>query len=357
MQEDLNAEANEGGALEKSRGIRGLVLLLVLGALYFTHDLILPFTLALLINFVLRPPVRGLKRIRIPEPVGAGMIVLILLGCVVYGIITLSGPAAEWLTKAPGSLHKIAGKVGLLNTKVSGLNRAMDELNKMISVGAEKTPEVAVKGPGITGTVLSGTRHIVVKGSITFVLLYFLLSSGDLLLSRFVELSPNLSTKKRVVDIARAIESHISRYLFTITIINFTMGTCLATGMYIIGMPDPVLWGVMAGLLIYVPYIGPVVGILVVTTVAFLSFDSLGRVLMAPAIYIGLEVMQGYIVTPMILGARFQINPLIIVVWLIFWGWMWGIIGVIVAFPMLTAFKIFCDRTPGLAYYGRLIER
>ncbi len=113
----------------------------------------------------------------------------------------------------------------------------------------------------------------------------------------------------------------------------------------------------MATLLIYVPYIGPAVGILVVAVVAFLSFNSIGRILLAPAIYLGLEILQGYLVTPMILGARFEINPLIIIVWLIFWGWMWGIIGLILAFPMLTAFKIFCDRYPGLEYYGRLIEK
>lgn len=340
----------------KSTGIRGLVLLFVLAALYFTYDLILPFTLALLLNFVLKPIVRGLNRIRIPESVGAALIVFTLLGCVVYGVITLSGPTSKWVTKAPESLHQIAGRLGFLSDKVSGLNRAIDELKRMTNIGSKKTPEVAVKGPGVTGIVLSRTRNIVAKGSIMFVLLYFLLASGDILLLRFIELSPNLSAKKRIVEIARAIESHISRYFFTITIINIAMGTCLGIGLYIIGMPDPGLWGVMAGLLIYLPYVGPIAGILVVTTVAVVSFDSLGRVLMAPAIYIVLEALQGYIVTPMVLGTRFQINPLVIVVWLIFWGWMWGIIGVVLAFPMLTAFKIFCDRIPRLDYYGRLIE-
>lgn len=350
-------EENGGGVPVKSMEIRGLVLLFVLAALYFTHDLILPFTLALLLNFILRPPVQALKIVKIPESIGAAIIVLALVGGIVYAVITLSGPTVTWVSKMPESLHKIERRVGFLNTTASGLNQAIDELEKMTTPGSEETAEVAVKGPGISKSVFSGTWNILGKGGIMFVLLYFLLASGDLLLLRFVELSPNLSSKKRIVDIARAIESHISRYFFTITIINLTEGMCLAIGLYFIGMPDPVLWGVMAALLIYVPYIGPAVGILAVTVAAFLSFGSLGKILAAPAIYIGLEILQGYIITPMILGARFEINPLIIMVWLIFWGWMWGIIGLILAFPMLTAFKIFCDRNPGLEYYGKLIEK
>ncbi len=240
---DITPEENGERVPVKSLEIRGLVLLFVLAALYFTHDLLLPFTLALLLNFILRPPVRALKRIKIPESVGAAMIVLALVGGIVYALITLSGPTVTWVSKMPESLRAIEGRVGFLNTTASGLDRAIDELKKMANPESEKTPEVAVKGPGISKSIFSGTWNILGKGGIMFVLLYFLLASGDLLLLRFVELSPNLSSKKRIVDIARAIESHISRYFFTITIINITEGLCLAIGMYIIGMPDPVLWG------------------------------------------------------------------------------------------------------------------
>ena len=165
-----------------------------------------------------------------------------------------------------------------------------------------------MKGQGITGTILTGGREVVVKGAVMFILLYFLLASGDLFLRELLKLSPGLREKKQVVEISRTIEGSISRYFFTVTLINFSEGFLLAVAMYLIGMPDPILWGVMATLLIYIPYIGPLIGIAIVAVVSFLTFSSTGHALLAPAIYAGLEIFQGYFMTPLILGVRFEIN-------------------------------------------------
>jgi predicted PurR-regulated permease PerM len=190
-----------------------------------------------------------------------------------------------------------------------------------------------------------------------FILLYFLLASGDLFLRKLIKRIPSLQKKKEIVKITREVEHHTSRYLYTVTGINILTGASIGVGMYLIGMPNPLLWGVMAGFLVYLPYIGPLIGITIVTIVAFLTFDSLGRILLAPAIYIGLETIQGQIVTPMVLGLRFTLNPVAIFVWLIFWGWMWGIVGAMLAFPMLTIFKIFCDHIQPLAPLGEFLEK
>jgi len=189
------------------------------------------------------------------------------------------------------------------------------------------------------------------------ILLYFLLASGDLFLSKTVKVFPGLDRKKEIVKITRAVEQQVSRYLFTVMVINIFMGITLGLGMYLIGMPNPVLWGVMAGLLVFLPYLGPLTGIAVVTLVALLTFDSLARALLAPAIYFALETIQGQIVTPMVLGLRLALNPVAIFVWLIFWGWMWGIAGVLLAVPMLTVFKILCDHIRPLAPVGEFLGR
>jgi predicted PurR-regulated permease PerM len=341
----------------KSIALKGLFIIALFYTVYFARALILPFILALLLNFLLRPVVRALKKINIPELAGAALVLIALLGSMGYGMIRLSRPAAEWINKAPESLHQIESKVGFLRKPLEGMNHAVEELKRITRMGAEKKPEVEIYPPGIADAVLTGTREVIVKSSIMFILLYFLLASGDLFLRKLIKLFPKLSKKKQIVKITREVEHHTSRYLYTVTIINIFMGASIGTGMYLIGMPNPVLWGVMAGFLVFLPYFGPLIGISVVTIVAFLTFDGIGRVLLAPGIYLALETIQGQIVTPLVLGLRFTLNPVVIFIWLIFWGWMWGIVGAMLAFPMLAIFKILCDHIQPLAPIGEFLGR
>ncbi len=341
----------------KSIALKGLFVIAFFYTLYFARALILPFTLALLLNFLLRPVVRVLKKIRVPELAGAALVLVALLGSAGYGVIRLSGPAAEWINKVPESLRQIESKVGFFRKPLDGVNNAVEELMRIARMGAEKKPEVEIRPPGISDIVLTGTREVLVKSSVMFILLYFLLASGDLFLRKLIKRIPTLHKKKEIVRITREVEHHTSRYLYTVTGINILTGAAIGVSMYLIGMPNPVLWGVMSGLLVFLPYIGPLMGISIVTIVAFLTFDSLGRILLAPAIYIALESIQGQLVTPLVLGLRFTLNPVAIFVWLIFWGWIWGIIGAILAFPMLMIFKIFCDHIQPLAPVGEFLEK
>jgi len=333
----------------KSIALKGLFIIACFYTLYFARALIMPFTLAFLLNFLLRPVVRALKRVKIPELIGAAMVLIALLGIVGYGAIKLSKPAAEWMEEAPERLQRIELKVDFLRKPVERVNKAAEALKKIMTMGVEHVAEVEIKHPGFADTILTGTQEVVAKSSVMFILLYFLLASGDLFVRRLIRLFPGLGKKKRVVKITRTVEHHISRYLFTVTVINLFMGIAVGIGMFLIGMPNPVLWGVMAGFLVFLPYLGPLIGITVVTVVAFLSFDSIGRILLAPAIYIALETVQGQVITPMVVGIRFSLNPVAIFIWIIFWGWLWGVIGALLAVPMLTVFKILCDQIEPLA--------
>lgn len=341
----------------KSIALKGLFIIACFYTLYFARALILPFTLAFLLNFLLRPVVRALKRVKIPEWVGAAMVLIALLGIVGYGAIKLSKPAAEWMERAPESLQKIEIKVGFLHKPVETVNKAAEVLKKIMSMGAEQVPEVEIKHPDFADTIFTGTQEVAAKSSVMFILLYFLLASGDMFIRKLIKLSPGLRKKKRVVKITRTVEHHVSRYLLTVTVINLFMGIALGIGMFLIGMPNPVLWGVMAGFLVFLPYLGPLVGIVIVTVIAFLTFDSIGRILLAPAIYIALETVQGQIITPMLVGLRFALNPVAIFIWLIFWGWLWGVIGALLAVPMLTVFKILCDHIGPLVPIGEFLGK
>ena len=341
----------------RSIALKGLFVIAFFYTLYFARALILPFTLALLLNFLLRPVVRVLKKIKVPELAGAALVIIALLGSAGYGVIKVSGPAAEWIDKVPESLRHLESKVGFFRKPLEGVNNAVEELTRIARMGAEKKPEVEIRPPGISDAVLAGTREVIVKSSVMFILLYFLLASGDLFLRKLIKRIPTLRKKKEIVRITREVEHHTSRYLYTVTGINILMGASIGLSMYFIGMPNPLLWGVMSGLLVFLPYIGAMIGISVVTIVASLTFDGLGRILLAPAIYIALETIQGQLVTPLVLGFRFTLNPVAIFVWFIFWGWMWGILGAILAFPMLMIFKIFCDHIQPLAPVGEFLEK
>ncbi len=341
----------------ESIALKWLLIIACFYTLYFARAVILPLVLAFLLTFLLRPVVRALRKIKIPEAFGAALLLIALLGIATYGVIKLSKPAADWMDKAPESLGRLELKVSFLRKPLETFNRAAEQLKKIAGMGEEKRLEVELRRPALADTVLTGTQEVLAKAAVMLILLYFLLASGDLFLRKAVKVFPDSQDKKEVMKITQALEENISRYLFTITAINLFMGISLGLGMHLIGMPNAVLWGVMAGFLVFLPYLGPLIGIFIITLVAFLTFDSINRVLLAPAIYIALETLQGQIITPMILGLRLALNPVVIFVWVIFWGWLWGIGGALLAVPMLTVFKILCDHIEPLAPIGEFLGR
>jgi predicted PurR-regulated permease PerM len=160
---------------------------------------------------------------------------------------------------------------------------------------------------------------------------------------------PTLHDKRVAVEISRQIEHDVSAYLVAITMLNVVLGAAVAVGMYFFGLPNPILWGVLAGFLHFVPYLGAIVGITVVTTVALVTLDNMTTVALVPVTYLGLDLLAEYLVLPMVMGRRLTLNPVVILLWVIFWGWMWGIPGALLAVPLLAIVRIICDHIEPLA--------
>ena len=203
--------------------------------------------------------------------------------------------------------------------------------------------------------VFSRATNLVTNGVVMFILLYFLLASGDLFLRKLIKVTPNLADKKRAVDIARQIETEVSTYLATITLINLILGLAVWGLMTLIGLPNPLLWGVLAAVANYIPYLGAIVMMAVLTMVGFLTFPDLGHALMPVGAFIGLNVLESYLLTPLILGRRLTLNPVVIFLGLTFWGWIWGITGALLAVPIMVVIKIFCDHSEPLAPVGEFL--
>ncbi len=338
-----------------------LLLLAILTVLYLARDLILPVVAALILSLVFLPLVRGMKKIFIPVPLGAGLVVLGLMAGFAGAGYNLSEPASEWLEKAPQSLKKIDKKLlkiaGSMQEVASATEKVQDITEKLASGDSnkEKPREVVMQEPTLTGTVLYSARDFVVAALSTMVLLYFLLASGDMFLRKTIAVTPRFSDKKRAVDIAHQVEMAVSRYLFTVAVINVGLGTAVALAMYLMGVPNPVLWGVMVATLNFIPYIGDIVSFSVLTVVGLLTFDPLWQSLMVPGVFYLLTALEGYLITPLIVSRRLSLNPVVIILSVLFWGWMWGVPGALLAVPILVALKTVCDRVESLQVFGEYL--
>jgi predicted PurR-regulated permease PerM len=203
-------------------------------------------------------------------------------------------------------------------------------------------------------SVWNQTKGILILVVEVFVLLYFFLAAGDILTLKLVQVLPRLQDKKKAVEILRETEHGISQYLVSITLVNLFEGTAIGLGLFLLGMPNPLLWGVLAFFANYIPYVGALIAGTVVTIVALVSFDSASRALMAPAIYFGVNFADNFI-APYVMGRRLVLNPLIVFLAVMFWGWIWGIVGVILAVPITMVLKIIGDHNSLLAPYTQLL--
>jgi len=326
----------------RSLALTGLFILAVFYTIYYLRSVLLPIVLALLLSYLLRPIVRGLARIKIPTLLGAALILITLLAAITLGISALATPAASWLAKAPDGLRELEYKLLPMKRSMAEVAKASGEIEKIATPDSGSKMAVEVKRHPITETLYVRTPEFVTSSVLLLILLYFLLAYDGVFIGKLIKLLPTLSDKKRAVSIAQEIESQVSRYLFTVTIINCCLGLAVGTTVGLLGLRNPVMWGALVAILNFVPYLGALTGIICMTIGAVLSFDSLGYALIFPAVYLGFGTLEGNFITPWVMGRSLTLNPVIILLSLVFWGWMWGIAGVILAVPILAAFKIFC---------------
>ena len=332
---------------------RALVILATLGILavcYLARDVLTPVLLALLLSLLFAPVVTAMERLHMPRMLGSGLTVLVLVALVVGAMVLLAQPAKDWIGKVPTLVQTMSHTVQEIKKPVQQAQKATESLTDLSPTGAAAKPQpVVVKDQGsLLDDVLSSTPHALEAIAAVVLLLFFFLSSGDNFLRRLVEIAPGLTEKRIVVSIARDIEREMSRYLFTITLINLGLGCATAMVLMLLQTPNAVLWGAMVFLLNFAPYVGASISLAVLTLVGFTTFNSTGHALAVPGLFLLLAFTEGQLVTPTILGRRLAVNPVVVFVWLLLWGWLWGIIGVLLAGPMLACFRIICQHTQAL---------
>ena len=340
----------------RSVSLTGLFVLATFYTLYFARDFILPILLAWILSSLLAPVVRALKRVRVAEPWSALLIISALLGILSLGIYRMSDPVASWIQRAPQVLTDVRAKLQNFIRPVADVQETTKQIEKMAGLGNDQqTAAVELKKPGLSQVIFSGAKDFALSTGVMLVLLYFLLASGDLFLLKLVKVLPTMENKKVAVEIYRRIEKDVSTYLSVVTLIYIGFGCVIGIAMYLLGMPNPWLWGVMAAVLSYIPYLGALVGLTTVTLVAILTFEDVFRIVLVPLVYFTVDTIQANLIFPMALGRRLALNPVMIFIWLIFCGWIWGIIGALLAVPLLAIIKIICDQVEQLAPIGEFL--
>jgi predicted PurR-regulated permease PerM len=223
--------------------------------------------------------------------------------------------------------------------------------------GTTTAREVVVRGPSLVSRIF-GTTEVFLAGTLeVLILLYFLLAGGDLFLQKLIKVLPRFRDKKKAVGIARETEASISTYLFTVALVNVGEGVVVAGAMYLLHMPNAVLWGVLTVLLEFIPYLGAAAMVAILALAGLTTFESVAHALLIPATYLVINIIQSNVVSPLLLGHRLTLNPVAIFVGLALWFFLWGIPGAFLAVPLLAAFKIFCDHIEPLAAVGEFLGR
>ena len=342
----------------RSVALFGIFFLLILYTLKIASAFFVPVVLAILLKFLFASVIRELARFYIPPPLGAAIVIVVMLGALGLGIYQVASPAGEWIGKLPQTVRQVERKLKGVRQSVEEVSKATQEVDRLTTLGpADKSPKIEVRRPSLGESLLAPTQEFIVSLGIVIILLYFLLASEDMFLRKIVTVLPNWHEKKIAVDISHQIEQDVSIYLITITAINALFGLAVGVSMYFLGLPAPHLWGVMAGSLHYIPFLGAVIGISMVTLVAAVTLSSLSEIVLVPVVYLSLNLLEEYMLLPLVMGRRLMLNPVIVLLWMIFWAWLWGVPGALMAVPLLAIVKIICDRIEPLAPFGEFISR
>jgi len=359
-QPDLSRTA-DALARPRSQSIETTVLtvLAVLFTMYVAREFLIPIVFALLLNFLLSPVIRQLTRLHIKPPLGAGLVVVLLVGGIGTGVYQLAGPAQRWAASAPQSFSKAQRRLRSIIQPMQQVSQNMEQAAN--SVGGQtsgRKPEVVVQaGPSLSSRLFGTTQRIVAGMLEIFILLYFLLAGGDLFLQKLIKVLPHFGDKVKAVEIARATESTVSAYLTTTLLLNITEGLVVAFVLWLLGMPNVLLWGVLVACLEFVPYLGAATATVVLGVAGLAQYDQVGHALLIPGAYLAINLVQSNVVTPMLLGHRLTLNPVAIFIGLAFFFWIWGVPGAFLAVPILATMKIVCDNIASLAAIGEFLSQ
>jgi predicted PurR-regulated permease PerM len=336
--------------------LNAMLMLALLYTVTLIKALIIPLVLAAFIGLALNPIVARGTRHHIPRWLGASVLMGTLITAIVTGISMLAQPAAGWLHSAPATIRSFIPKLAHITRPLEAAGRATQTLvnGHPVSAAAGQSPsDVAFS----LWDVLGNAPKVLAAVLTVLLLVYFFLVYGDLILRRLVEIAPSFGYKRHAVTIVRGIQTEVSRYILTTVVINASLGALTAGMLFLLHMPDPLLWGTVAMFANFIPYVGAIVTTTTLLLVGLVHFDDVAHALLPALCFAGMTGVEGNLIAPMILGRRMRVSPIAILIWLLIWGWLWGVPGALLAVPMLTSFKLIAERVRGWEWFARMVQR
>ena len=334
--------------------LNAMLMLALLYTVTLVKALIIPLVLAGFIGLALNPIVARGTRHHVPRWLGASVLMAALIAGIVTGISLLTQPALTWLHSAPSQIRSFIPKLQHLTRPLEAASRATQTLvNGHPNWSAQNPSDVAIS----VWDVLAGTPKVLAAVLTVLLLVYFFLVYGDLILRRLVEIAPSFGYKRHAVSIVRGIQTEVSRYILTTVLINVSLGAATAGMLYLLHMPDPLLWGTVATFANFIPYVGAIVTTTTLLFVGLIHFEVLADALLPAFCFACITAVEGNLITPWILGRRMRVSPIAILIWLLIWGWLWGVPGALLAVPMLTSAKLIAARVRGWEWFARMVER
>lgn len=335
------------------------ILAIVAGAaaLSAAQGLLFPIVLAILLALLLTPAVDLTDRLRLPRWLGALLVVAALIGALLAAATQLAAPAQRWLNPKSPEWRKLEFRIREAKKPLDTIKDAQERMADIAEdkPGKPKPKEVVVERRDLF-KALDDAKPLLVGALSTVVLLYFLLSSGDLFLRKLIRILPRLTDKKKAVGIARTIQVEIGRYFMTIASINLGLGVVTAGVMALLGMPSAVFWGALVAALNFIPYAGPGMSLVLLTAGAFVSLDSWPAILAVPISFFALVLVEGQFLQPILVGRRLRLNVVVTFLAVLAWGWLWGLAGVVVAIPILVVLKICADHVERMSALGEFLS-
>ncbi|HEX5104523.1 MAG TPA: AI-2E family transporter [Pirellulaceae bacterium] len=354
---EQNSETTERSSKQHPRWpLMVLAVLAILAGLYFARDVLVPVAFAVMLTLLLSPLLRKLRRWRIPDLLSALLLVAGTAAIFVLGVALLAGQAQYWLAEAPVTVRKVRDLLPSGLGPLSDLAATTDAVQSITNDGAAERPvKVEIQSWDLTLTVVGESSHFVASALITFVLAFFLLAFSDTLLRQAASSCASFNEKRNVVELIYNIENGVSRYLRTVTLINIGLGIVAGLALWMLGVPNPLLWGVMVAILNFVPHVGAFVCLVVLFFVGAVTRESITYGLLCAGIFVVLTSVESYFVTPICLSKSLQLSPLAVILAILFWGWLWGVAGGLMAAPLLAIVKIACDQFEPLRAWSAIL--
>lgn len=334
----------------------------VIALLYAGHEFVIPLAIALLFSAILRPIVRALENRRVPTAAGATLVVLLTLAALIGAGYGLAGPVRRFAARVPESVTVAQQRLQRLRRPMQQITQVAAQLENPVADTASGSakrkpaaPAAAPPAPGFAARVL-GTTTSLLSGFIEVVLLaWLLLASGDLFMDKLLRVLPLAADRRTALQVVRETESAVAGYVATSALINVGQGIAVVVAVHLLGMPQAPLWGVLTFVFEFVPYLGAVVMIGLLTVVSLTSFDSALHALAVPGAYLAISTLQNNVVSPLVYGRRLRLNPVAVLVGVMFWWAVWGLAGAFLAVPIIAAAKVLGDHVPDLRAMGEFL--